>query len=286
LVALCFVLLSALSFGGFAQANVAADAVSASGALSIAEEIQLPILMYHSILKSKSNKFTIKPSQLDSDFEALKEAGFTSVFMSEVINWVDGKGTLPAKPIVITFDDGHYNNLYYGLDIAKKHDMKIMINPVTAFSLHSVNSGDHSNPNYSHLTWDQMGEMYRSGLVEFGNHTHRMHNFKPRFGIMRISGESDEDYREKLYADIERAQQLLEQSGVPRPKTFAYPFGKYTAESREMLLDMGFRALLTCNEWISTIRKGDETCLHKLGRFNRCGSWGTDKMMSRVLKTG
>lgn len=234
--------------------------------------------MYHRILKSRTGKYTVNPQQLDEDFAILKESGFTSVFISEVIDWVDGKGALPTKPIIITFDDGHYNNLYYGLDIAKKHNMKIMINPVTSFSKFSVDSGDHSNPNYSHITWQQIGEAYQSGLVEFGNHTHRMHKYNPRFGIMRISGESDEEYKTALFGDIETAQQLIENSGAPRPKAFAYPFGKFSKESREILLEMGFRALFTCDEWINTIRKGDEKNLHRLGRFNRDGSWDSQRI--------
>jgi len=248
-----------------------------------ATEIQLPVLMYHSILKSRTGKYVVSPKQLENDIKAIKNAGFTTVFLSEVIDWIDGKGTLPPRPIVLTFDDGHYNNMHYGLPIFQKHDTKVMINPVTSFSKFSTDSGDHSNPNYSHLTWEQIGTLSKSGHVEFGNHTHALHKMSPRFGITKISGENISSYLKTIRVDIEKAQELIEASGAPRPKTFAYPFGKATKEGKRLLVDeLGFRAILTCSEGISTIRKGDPTSLHSLKRYNRHGHLSTAEVLKLV----
>jgi len=238
---------------------------------SISEEIQLPIIMYHNVLKSRKGKYIVSPKQLERDFIAIKEAGYTTVFLSEVISWVDGKGELPDKPLVLTFDDGHYNNIYYALPLAKEHGIKFMINPVTSFSKFTTDSGDHSNPNYSHLTWSQMREAHESGHVEIGNHTHALHKFNPRFGIMQVGGEDLETYLKTIRTDIEKAQDLIEASGTPRPMTFAYPFGKFTKEGKQLLIDMGFRAILTCTEGVSTIKKGDASSLYHLKRYNRDG---------------
>ena len=249
-----------------------------------APTVVVPIVMYHNVLKSKTGKYVVSPAQLEADFIAYKDAGYTAVFLSEIIAWVDGQGSLPQKPIVITFDDGHYNNIHYGLEIAKKYDMKFMINPVTSFSKFTTDSGDHSNPNYSHITWEQMRMAHESGLVEFGNHTHNMHKFKPRYGIAQMSNESMEDYTDAFLRDISESQRLFEQSGVPAPRTFAYPFGKYSKESRALLVDMGFRALLTCNEWTNTITQGKPDKLHNLGRFNRDGSYSTQRFLEKISK--
>ena len=233
------------------------------GEVGEVEKLRLPIVMYHKLLKSSKGKYTVSPEQLEADFRAFRDAGFVAVFMREVIDWVDGVGELPDKPIVITFDDGHYNNIYYGLDIAKRYGMKFVISPVTSFSRFSETSGDHSNPNYSHLTSEQIRLAVDSGLVEIGNHTHAMHRFKPRFGISRLKGEGDDEYRVSLIEDIEKAQKFIEASGVARPVTFAWPFGKYTTEARDILIDeFGFRAFLTCNEWVNTVTRGRKESLY------------------------
>ena len=244
--------------------------------------LDLPIVMYHKIQNSRSGKYIVSTTQLENDFKAINDAGFTSVFLSEVIDWVDGKGKLPPKPIVITFDDGQYNNLYYGLDIAKKHNMKMMLYPITSYSQRDIENGDHSNPNYSHMTWEQMNDAVQSGLVEFGNHTHAMHKSKPRFGVVKAKSECSVTYRKEFIQDIQTAQDLIEKAGAPRPTTFAYPFGKYSKEAQALLLELGFRALLTCNEGISKITRHEPECLHQLKRYNRDGSWKTATLMKKV----
>ncbi|MCL2587564.1 MAG: polysaccharide deacetylase family protein [Firmicutes bacterium] len=256
------------------------------GVSALSEEAatkQLPILMYHHVLNSRKGKYIVSEKQLESDFLYLKQQGYTTVFLSEVIAWIDDSGILPEKPIVLTFDDGHYSNMHYALPLAKKHDIKFMVFPVTAFSRFSTDSGDHSNPNYSHLTWTQIKQMADSGHVEFGNHSHNMHKFKPRMGVMRMGSESMTDYSKNLSEDIQRAQDLIEDCGVPRPTAFAYPFGKFSDESQEILLDLGFRAILTCTEGVTIIKQNHPESLHKLKRYNRDGHRDTEDIFSKFV---
>lgn len=116
-----------------------------------ANSVRLPVLMYHNILISKNGTYTVKPEQLEKDLAAIKREGYTTVFPSEVIAFVKGKGNLPQKPIMLTFDDGYYNNMYYALPLLKKYNMKATLNIIGAFSEYSTESGDHSNPNYPML---------------------------------------------------------------------------------------------------------------------------------------
>jgi len=246
------------------------------------ESVRLPIIMYHKIAKSNPTKYSVTPEQLESDYKALNDAGYTAVFMREVIDWVDGRGTLPEKPVVITFDDGQYNNYFYGFPVAKKFNTKYMICPVTSFSQKSIEQNDTQNPAYSHLSWDEIRACADTGLIEIGNHTHKMHAFKPRYGIKKISGESHEEYISALRADIEKSQELITSAGAPRPTTFAYPFGSYNTEAREFLTTLGFRAFLTCNERVSTITRGCPETLLELGRFNRSGTMTTEEFLKKI----
>ena len=247
------------------------------------ETRELPILMYHKVLNSKKSKYIVSEKQLEADFLRLKQDGYETVFLSQVIDWVDGRGDLPPKPIVLTFDDGHYNNFHYALPLAQKHGIKFMIFPVTSFSQHTIRTNEPNNANYSHLTFEQMNQAVQTGLVEIGSHTHNMHKFKPRFGIAKVGQETTATYKENLVADIATSLELIEEAGVPRPKSFAYPFGKYSKESRDILREMGFRAMLTCSEKVNTITQGQEACLHELGRYNRDGGKSTDRVFD-ILK--
>lgn len=282
-IALVFAIL--ISFTQAQTQTVVSAKTSETATASERETIELPIVMYHSVLKSRNGKYSIHPDQLENDIIAFKQLGYTPITLCEVANWVDYKTKdFPEKPMIITFDDGHYNNLYYALPILKKHNCKAVINIVTSFSKYSSEKPqDANNPSYSYLTWDNIRELHESSLIEIGNHTHSMHKFKPRYGIAQVGGETVEEYKESLYNDIECAQSLIEKCGVPRPITFAYPFGKYSTEGRNVLTEIGFSAMLTCNEGISQVTKGDRSSLLNLKRYNRSGNISTEKFIETVF---
>ena len=239
--------------------------------------VKLPVLMYHSVLKSKSGTYIVSPSQLEQDFRQLAEHGYTAVTSRQVIDYVDGKGNLPAKPIMITFDDGHYNNMYYALPLLKKYNMVAILNVIGKFSDFTTSSGDVDNPNYSHVTWDEVAEMSNGGTMEIGNHTYNMHNYKPRFGIAQKCGETDEQYVAALKNDIGKLQKILFEHTGKQCRVLAYPFGKYSSLAEQ-------RLMFTCNEGVSTIYRGKPDSLYKLKRINRSGQYDTATVMNKIEK--
>ena len=94
------------------------------------EERTLAVVMYHNILKSSKGTYTVSPAQLASDLAAYEAAGYETVFPSEIVAFVCGEGDLPEKPLLLTFDDGRYNNMYYGLPLLKKYGAKAAFYPV------------------------------------------------------------------------------------------------------------------------------------------------------------
>lgn len=246
------------------------------------DERAVPVLMYHGILKSKTGTYFVSPEQLEKDISEIKNAGYEFVFPEEIIAFAEGRGNLPEKPVMITFDDGHYNNMYYAPDILKRYSAKAVINVVGAFSEHSTVSGDDSNPNYSHLTWGQIGELYQSGYFVFGNHSFNMHSFTPRYGIMPKTGESESEYAEAFRNDFSKNQEKLTAATGVKPTVFAYPFGKYNEKADEILKEEGIKITLTCNEGVTLVKKGAGECFLKLRRINRNGEYSTDDVLARI----
>ncbi|MGI6214119.1 MAG: polysaccharide deacetylase family protein [Christensenellales bacterium] len=245
-------------------------------------EVRLPVIMYHKILSRKESGSALLAEQLEQDLAALKRAGYTCVFPSQVIAYVKGDGELPEKPVMLTFDDGYYSTACYALTLLQKYDMKGVVNIIGAFTEFSTTSKDHSNPYYSHLTWEQIKELADSGYFEIGNHTYNMHHYKPRFGIMPKEGEGERAYKQNLKSDIARLQKLLGEKCGVNPSIFAYPFGEYSDCAKQVLLEMGFEMLFTCNEGVCVIAKGDEKCLHYVKRFNRKASYSSDYLISLI----
>ena len=191
--------------------------------------------------------------------------------LDDVKKYLRGKGDLPEKPVLVTFDDGHYDNLYYALDVLREQGFTAVLHVIGCFTEYSsTHEKDHVE--YSHLTWEEIGELSRSSVFEIGSHTYKMHAYRPRFGIKRKKAESSDDYEKALTEDLRRLERdLIEKSGVI-PVSFAYPFGAYDEESERIVLSLGYDAIFTCYERINRLRKGDESKLCRLWRINRDGT--------------
>ena len=258
--------------------------LSPSPALGEEDCRDLPVLMYHSVSERQKGVYFVTPEQLRGDLGELKARGYESVTLAEVKAYLMGKGDLPEKPVMITFDDGHYNNLYYALDILREEDFTAVLHVIGCFTEYSsTHEKDHVE--YSHLTWEEIGALARSGVFEIGSHTYKMHDYKPRFGIKRKKSESSDDYKKELTEDLTRLERaLLIKSGVI-PVSFAYPFGAYDEESERIVRSLGYDAIFTCYERVNRLKRGDADKLSRLWRINRDGTLTTRAFLERHLLT-
>ena len=243
----------------------------------------LPILMYHSVTEYGKSEYIITPTQLESDLRFLTENGYKTVSARQLYDYVDGGGELPEKPILLTFDDGHYNNLSAALPLLEKYDCRAIVSVIGKFCEYASTSGESHHPEYSYLTWDDIKELNKSGRVEIGCHTYNMHNYSPRFGIGRIKGEDDETYLRNLTNDTTRILDKLNECHV-ECTVFAYPFGRYNTLAQNKLISMGFRMTLTCSEGINRVEKGNPKSLIHLKRYNRASSRTTSEVFAALRK--
>ncbi len=72
----------------------------------LAAEPVIPVITYHGIEDQAGPLFT-PPAVLDAQLAALTRSGYQAVTLSAVIDWLAGRGILPEKPVVLTFDDGY-----------------------------------------------------------------------------------------------------------------------------------------------------------------------------------
>lgn len=243
--------------------------------------IEVPIIMYHSVLKSQSGKYIIHPDILEKDLQYIQKNGYTTITMTDLIDYVYNNKALPQKPIILTFDDGHYNNLTYVLPLLQKYNMVAIISIVGKYT-DTYSETDEANPNYSYLRWKDIKYLIDSGNIEFQNHTYNLHNLNSsRKGCMKNSYESLDYYNSLLYNDIYKLQKEFETNVNYIPNTFTYPFGAISKESLDVIKRLGFKASLSCNEGINLITQNPE-CLYELKRFNRPSYISTEQFFKNM----
>lgn len=235
------------------------------------EGIPVPVIMYHSILKdsSRQGKYVISPAELESDMKYLKSHGYTAVTVRDLIEFVNSGTDLPEKPVMLTFDDGYYNNYLYAYPLAKKYDMKIIIAPIGYYTDLFSESGEE-NGNYSHLTWKRIEEMIQSGMVEFQNHSYNLHSSEKggRIGTRQLNGEGFQEYAELLTEDLNTMQRKMTENTGYTPTAFVYPFGLISKQEPEIIEGLGFQCTFTCEERTNYLTRDSEK-LFGLGRYLR-----------------
>lgn len=248
------------------------------------ESISVPIIMYHHILKdkTKSGKYIITPEEFESDLKFLKDSGYTTVTVKDLINYVNGEGKLPKKPVILSFDDGHESNYAYAYPVIKKGGNKIVISIVGKYSEDS-SKDEESHISYSYLKWSEIKEMHASGLVEFANHSYNCHDRNKRKGINKLKSESDEEYKIFLTNDLNTLNLKLKEATGENPVTFTYPFGNVQKKSLDIIKNAGFSASLSCEEGINYISKGNPECLYLLKRYNRPSGISSEKFFKKIL---
>ena len=259
------------------------DVKNASFNLSTSE-IRLPIVMYHSILKSRSGDYIIHPDTFENDLKYIQNKGYSTINMSQLIDYVYNDTPLPEKPIILTFDDGNYNNLSYAVPLLHKYNMKAVISIVGAYT-DTYTKSNEINPNYSYLRWKDISELMNDNCVEFQNHTYNLHSLKTgRKGCKKLASESTETYKTILSEDLKKLQnEFKENCNGYIPNTFTYPFGSISKESEQIIKDLGFKASLSCISGVNTIKK-DPNCLYLLRRNNRVFGISTEQFFNKILE--
>ncbi|WP_331345997.1 polysaccharide deacetylase family protein [Cellvibrio sp. UBA7661] len=184
------------------------------------------VLLYHHVSNSTPKSTSISPEAFEAQMDYLENNNFTVVPLLELTEKLRKGEPLPDKTIAITFDDSYasvYESAYPRL---KKRGW-----PFTFFvNTEVVSSGK------IFVSWDQLREMSRNG-VTVANHSSAHHHL-PR----REQNETEKQWRARITADINNAQQTIKKEIGKAPMILAYPFGEYDIEVQRIAQKLGYIA--------------------------------------------
>lgn len=167
---------------------------------------KVPVLMFHSVGRAIPGwvwSFLTIPLELFIDqIEAIRR-GFHSLHLSDVCEMVAEGRPIPENAVVLTFDDGYLDNWVYAYPLLKQRDIKATIfvspefvDPATDLrpNLDDVWSGrvrETEIDGTGFLSWNEMREMERSGLIEIQSHamSHTWYFSEPRIVDFRHPGD-------------------------------------------------------------------------------------------------
>ena len=221
------------------------------------EATSIPILMYHHFADENVSNAIIPPHEFEEQMHVLHEQGYNTIHEHDLLLAMEGKKPLPEKPVLITIDDGYESNYIHVFPVLKQLNMKATIYLIVK-EMRELNTTPYKPNALPKLSWEQIREMYQTGLVEFQGHTYEMHiKGKTADGseqplIMEpiyINGklETEAEYEERVLHDIQLSKSIIEEKVGNKVISLAYPFGGVSEKAIQLLQQSGYKMALTTN---------------------------------------
>jgi peptidoglycan/xylan/chitin deacetylase (PgdA/CDA1 family) len=183
----------------------------------------IPVLNYHEVQNNDNNPLSLSVPEFDQQMSYLHRHGFHAITPDQLYAYLHDGSELPAKPVLITFDDGYRNTYTNAYPILEKYGYTATVFLIT----------DFVGNNAWYLDWHQIKEMQHNGII-FGSHTL---NHIP---LVELSPK-------KALFELEKSKAGIEwRLGVP-VKYFAYPEGAYTAKICRLVKQAGYSAAFSVN---------------------------------------
>lgn len=201
-------------------------------------EVQVPVLMYHHLLQKEEarryagNDIVTYTEDFSRQLQWLKKNGFETISTAQLIAFLYDNAPLPARPVMLTFDDGYLGNARYAAPLLREYGYTAVLFSVTgkigdspaAFHPDAIQMLDAQ-------TMDEIADVF-----EFASHTHDLHRATGK----GRSALTDATKAERT-ADLEASLHRLSTVKNATPLVFSYPYGFYSSAVQEDLKQQGVR---------------------------------------------
>ncbi|MEO7718068.1 MAG: polysaccharide deacetylase family protein [Capsulimonas sp.] len=208
----------------------------------------VPILMYHAVEDAarapEYKHFYVTRSEFAGQMRMLRRGGYTPITFPMLADAMAGDAALPAKPVLLTFDDGYANLLTNVHPLLRKMNF-----PYTVFLVSErigktndwvIAEGYEATPL---LDWTQIHEMNEWDGVSFQAHTATHPH------LNRIAPD-------QLRHEIYNSKQQLEQQLQHPMDVLCYPYGHLSDEVVDETRAAGYAMAVTTD--FGRVRQNDD----------------------------
>ena len=195
---------------------------------------KIPIVTFHRLVpdnikntKYKENVWVGSIDIFESMMKYIHDNNYQTISSEELDKWLKNEIELPKKVVMITFDDGFYEDYYLVYPILKKYNLK-----ATSFVVGSRIKDiteDYDENKTEFIGLDKIKEIRKDySNFEIQSHSYDLHYYTKN-GKHAIKNKT----KEELLKDIENNKKY-------EFTTMAYPFGEYNDKIEELLKENGY----------------------------------------------
>jgi poly-beta-1,6-N-acetyl-D-glucosamine N-deacetylase len=233
-------------------------------------------IAYHEIGEDgRERHYSISESMLVQHLSFLRQDGWRFVSLDDVFAARDGRRPLPAKAMLLSFDDG-YNDYYTrAMPVLTAFRAPAVFALVTSWmetpASGTFDYGGQATPRSALISWAQAREMQAGGLCEFASHSHDLHhgvranpqgNVQPA-AVTRIYDErtgryeTDAEWTRRIEGDLARSTAILARHLGRRPRSIVWPYGRHNLETVAIARRLGMPATLTLEPGPADVSRPD-----------------------------
>ncbi len=222
----------------------------------------LLVLSYHDIrddvaTTSDLDAYAVSTQNFAAHLDWLSAHGYHPVSLSQLITASQGGAPLPPKPVLLTFDDGLRSVYSKVFPLLRAYNYPALVAVITDYvdmpAGRQIDYGYRPFTRDDFLTWEQLREMQKSGLIELASHTDNLHhgvqsnpqgNSTPAV-ITRIYDptakryETAAEYDARLRADLQLSVDRIRKNVGVSPKAIVWPYAAYNALSNDIAEQLG-----------------------------------------------
>jgi len=194
---------------------------------AIPDDDHAVILVYHHVSETTPTSTSVTPAIFESHLDFLERNNYNVLSLTEVVEALREKRSLPNRSVAITFDDGYESILSEAMPRIAKRKW-----PFTVFI--STTAIDQGFAGF--MNWDDLRQ------IEAMGGTIANHSVTHAHLLRRGTVESNSAWRERVSSDIQAAQAKLESELDHPARLFAWPYGEFNADLEKLAADLGYVA--------------------------------------------
>lgn len=189
----------------------------------------VPVLCYHQFSETEINKMTVTRSAFEQQMRFLKDEGYSVITLDQLLDFIEFKGDLPSKAIVITIDDGWRSTYDIAYPILKQYGY-----PATLFVYTDLIMGGTKT-----LDWDLIRELSLNG-IDVQGHTKTHSDL-----TQKAAQESMKDYLERVTRELTESAAVIQNKMGKKVIYLAYPYGETNSLVVAVAKKLGYRGAFT-----------------------------------------
>ena len=226
----------------------------------------LPILTFHA-LDDRPSVISFSPRVFRRGMARLHENGYQTLSLLEAVDFVHQGKPFPDRSFVITFDDGYPTVFDEAFPVLQQYGMAATVFLTVGANRPNPDDRLPTLQGRSMLSWREIREM-RSYGIDFGAHT------LTHPDLTRLSFRQAE-------IEVYESKAIIEHALNVPVTSFAYPFGRYDDQSRE-IAEKHFAC--ACSDRLGLVRTGSDLyTLERVEAYYLRSDWLFDMMLTGLF---